>query len=101
MKDQYGQVAPADLVVVDFEPADLTENELRAFDGLDWYQPDRWRHQGYQAMVLVSQAALAGCCNHGHTGIAPADTGLGTLRGVDKIDHCLHRWSVEDGFYHA
>jgi len=90
MKDQYGQAVPADLVVLpDFWL--LTEDQVNIVDDMDWYE--------CKGVLLVSQSDLGGD--------DPRDVGLeidpdGNLTAkVMKIDRALHRYSQEDGFYHA
>lgn len=100
MNDQYGNLAPDDLTSLDINPAELTSQELGIIDALDWYQPSREFHPGFQGMVLVSWSALEDKGLGYVAGSRPENIGL-RLRGVEKIEHCLHRWSVEDGFYHA
>lgn len=99
MLDQYESPVPDDLVALDMNPADLMEEDLKAVDGLDWYQPDRDEHPDGSHLILVSQAKLS---EIGTEGSDLADCGMDEpLRAVEKIDAVLHRWSEQDGFYHA
>jgi hypothetical protein len=90
MKDQYGNAVPADLAVLpDFWL--LSPAEVEIVDNLDWYE--------CRGILLVPQNEVGGD--------DPRDAGLevdpdGNLTGkVMKVDTCLHRYSEEDGFYHA
>jgi len=90
MRDQYGNAVPADLVVLpDFW--DLTPAEVEIVGKMDW-----WECKG---VLLVEPNEFS----EGD----PQDYGLdvdsdGNLTGkVVKVDACLHRYSGEDGFYHA
>lgn len=98
--DQDGRVAPTDLVVLDFEPAELSAQELRAIDALDWYRPAIEEHPRFATVLLVSFEALARCVNGLFDGTTPDVIGLSELSGVERIMPVLHRWGAR-GFYHA
>ena len=90
MRDQYGNAVPADLVVLpDYWL--LTPAEVKIVDDMDWYE--------CKGVLLVEPNEFSED--------DPRDVGLGVgsdgnLTGkVMKIDACLHRYSEEDGFYHA
>jgi hypothetical protein len=88
--DQYGNPIPTDLIVLSGEdPADFNSATLERIDKADWYEAE--------GVLLVSARAI-GYAFEG----SPLDAGL----DLDKteifyVDFCLHRWSSEDGFYHA
>ena len=97
MKDQYDQDIPGDLVVLDQKPAELSEAELCCIDRLEWYRP-----ANYPFLILVSYGALCQCIEGVFDETDPADCGVdGALGPIERIADCLHRWSAEDGFYHA
>lgn len=100
MKDQYGRTVPNDLVLLDsawLKDDFLSEAELKRISLLNWYEVN------LGSSIFVSAEDLVDCLNDGPMDfIAPEDCGI---RRYDKqwmkIDDCLHRWTEEDGFYHA
>lgn len=88
--DQYGMAVPADLVT----PPDLvllSYKEIELIDNLDWYE--------CEGIILIPDNEVGGD--------DPRDSGLtvdedGNVVGeIFKIDQVLHRYGVEDGWYHA
>lgn len=92
MHDQYGNLAPDDLVALDVPISTFTVRELKAIDRLDWYQSKRG---SLDSPILVSRAALRAALDW-------APLSLRRVRSnVVRIDRVLHRYSDADGFYHA
>jgi hypothetical protein len=93
--DQYGEIIPNDLVVIPpISGLDLKEIEL--IDDLEWYEVE-----GYD-YIFVSESQMVPIRY-------PLDD-LATLKDVVidetginilKVDQYLHRWGLQDGFYHA
>ena len=100
MDDQYGNPVPDDLVMLDLAVDELDDAQLAAVDRLDWYQP-----ACNPRSIVVSGSALYDAMQG--TGFGPIDTtdpeeyGCQVRLGVQYIASSLHRWSDEDGFYHA
>ncbi len=92
MNDQYDNTVPADLVALP-ECHLLTSEEREKVDQADW-----WEANG----ILLYED------HHGVGGDDPRDAGLsvdedGNIEGAEvlKVDMILHRYSPEDGWYHA
>ena len=100
MKDQYNKDVPDDLVVLDLKPSELAEAEIEKIDRINWYEPNRDVHPGFQNIILVSYAALSECLYGAIDGTEPSDVGIGILKAVDYIDRPLHRLE-HNSFYHA
>jgi hypothetical protein len=100
MNDQFGSVVPDDLVVLDLDPQEMSNEELLKIDRIDWYRPDLDAHPGFGNLVLVSYKALAKCINGLFDGTDPKDCGLKSISAVEYIAGILHRWEP-DYFYHA
>ena len=91
MKDQYGDDVPGDLVVLD-NSEEHNVYGLEAIDVADWYEAST--HRG---IILVSAKVT-------QTETDPSDVGIDLAAPnleIYLIDRPLHRYSVEDGFYHA
>lgn len=80
---------PDDLVIIP-NLGDLSEDDIKLVDSVDWYEPDGG------GPILVSAKAINYLSE-----ADPADAGVDISGGVQLIDQVLHRWSQEDGFYHA
>lgn len=93
LKDQYGNDVPNDLVVLDdYLVTMLTKEQLDMVDKADWYEVEN------SDVILVSASAID---NLSETD--PLDVGidLAKAESIMLIDRPLHRYSSEDGFYHA
>ena len=91
--DQYGQVIPADLVLIP-DGKGIKASEAKVVEALDWWV--------CQEMILVP--------DNGMGGEDPRDAGIpldkdGNIDlpegSVMKVDDVLKRWNKVDGFYHA
>ena len=88
--DQYGQPIPEDLVTLP-DITELSGTEIRWIDGMDWYETKG---------ILMASAKDINYLSE----VDPLDAGV-DLSDPDvevlKVDSVLHRWSNENGFYHA
>ena len=88
MKDQCDNPVPEDLVILP-RITELVVTQIEAIDKLDWYRDGH--------LILVSRKSLEAAIG--------ADTELFDdyipLTGVQYINHNLHRYSDEDGWYVA
>jgi hypothetical protein len=100
MDDQYGNPVPDDLAMLDLAVDELDDAQIAAVDRLDWYQP-----ACNPNTIVVSGSALADAMlNTGFGQIVttdPEEYECKVRLGVQYIAASLHRWSDEDGFYHA
>ena len=88
MKDQHGNIVPEDLVSLSSGPDRFTEEELKIIDNARWYEVQHY----WGVDLAVSFSEVDGLI----------DEPLGdTPISANYIDQCLHRYSEEDGFYHA
>ena len=90
MIDQYGNVAPNDLVLLPVGQY-LTEEAWDVVISMPWYEI-------LGGILLMSAKDLPS----GVEGDDPADAGI-TMRGgyVRVVQPVLHRYTEADGFYHA
>lgn len=93
MLDQYANTVPDDLVVLDLDPKELSDKELRLVIKADWFEP---RDHHHRFLILVSAKAIDYL-----TETLLVDVGLDEHAKLDRIASPLKRWSEEDGFYHA
>jgi len=93
MLDQYDNKVPGDLVVLDLDIVELSEEELHLVTNADWYEI---RGNFGWSPILVSAKAIDYL-----TETSLADVGLDANMKIDRIAELLKRWSKEDGFYHA
>jgi hypothetical protein len=100
MDDQYGNPVPDDLVMLDLAVDELNDAQLAAVDRLDWYQP-----LSNPSTIVVGGSALEEAMRKsgfGQIGTTdPEEYECKVRLGVQYIAASLHRWSDEDGFYHA
>lgn len=96
--DQHGDIVPSDLVLLP-NKNDLTEAEVAAAVGLDWwvvYHPDM------QKVIVASAAQLAQV--EVPYDEEPLSAGIGGADYEDlrfgKIHDELKKWSAEDSFYY-
>lgn len=98
MKDQYNNEIPKDLCLLTWElvPNELLgkNHTLKQIDFLDWYcfEGNKTGH------IFVEQKELERILGGPIDGTLPEDCAEYNLV---KIDSVLHRWTEEDGFYHA
>lgn len=97
MKDQYNNEVPSDLVLLDSSWIGdfLKDTELWAINKLDWFKPS-----SLTKLIFVSASQLENCIEGLVDFTGPEDCGLEKAEWL-KIDQVLHRWDVNDGFYHA
>ena len=103
MKDQFNREVPNDLVVIDFgfEPGELVNftrepEEVQTIFKADWYELDV---DYLGSIVLASAEQINYLCE-----TDPLDCGFPDNWKELPINHIspvLHRWTPEDGFYHA
>ena len=84
------------LLVLSVDINDLDENQIKEILLADWFEPNNKRLRNV-ILIDVSQlsdedANLMDC---------PADYGINNPENNTKINDCLKRWNMEDGFYHA
>ena len=94
MFDQYHNEVPTDLVCMP-SIAFLGEDEIKIVDQARWYDVE---HPGIGTVLMVSAAAIQDLAEEDLNevyGLAVEDC------DVFAVDDCLHRYSAEDGFYHA
>ena len=95
MKDQFDNLVPNDLVVLENEALEYLEtNEVEAIDQLDWYQVSNHPY------ILVSFQAIEKVVELPFFVSEPNELGL-ELKEVEYINPNLHRYSLADGWYHA
>jgi len=92
-RDQYGDEIPDDLVLmprITYEgEVILSDDNIEAIDTADWYEAN--------GMLMVSAKAIDYLSEDD-----PIDAGIDIAKAeVNYVAHALHRWSEEDGFYHA
>jgi hypothetical protein len=90
LKDQYGNPVPDDLVTmpsIEF----LDDESIKLVDSADWYDVET--DQG--TFLCVSAKAVDYLSEDDIEGYDYK------ILGVEKVDPPLHRYSDEDGFYHA
>ena len=88
MKDQYGNDIPKDLVLVP-NINNLRNKDIKTVDRAAWYEQD--------GILLVSASEIGFLSEDDpmEAGVIPEE---GKIMYVGSV---LHRWSEEDGFYHA
>lgn len=91
MNDQCGNKVPDDLVLV-FD-IDFTPKEITLIDNADWYEVNLFHYQG---LLCVSAKAVDYLFEDN-----PVEEFNSKIKNVNYIGRILHRYSVEDGFYHA
>ncbi len=92
MKDQYGSLIPGDLVAVSSESW-MSEADIKRVLNARWYEPMNSRDQG---PILVSRNAISDLLE-----TDPEDVDVTAADKLQCVADALHRWSEEDGFYHA
>jgi len=88
MKDQYGNDVPNDLVLLP-SPSDLSDWGICIIDWAKWYEADGVLMASAKEIYFLSEAEPA-----------DADIDLDNAEILYVADS-LHRYSLEDGFYHA
>ncbi len=100
MNDQYGKEIPNDLTCINFLFDLLSEEGIKKIDNLDWYTLGDNRSNN----IFVSYSKISDDIGVEVDQIPTEDcfskTALNLFKLV-KIDSVLHRWSEDDGFYHA
>lgn len=97
-RDQYGKEVPSDLVLLDNEWLNIcTSKEISNLNRLDWYVIDT---KPINRFIFASLSQLEPCLKGLVDFIFPSDIGIKDVNWL-KVDSCLHRYSVEDGWYHA
>ena len=91
MNDQYGNKVPDDLVLV--YDMDFTPDEITLIDSADWYVVNLFHNE---SLLCVSAKAV----DYLFDG-SPVEEFNSKIKSVDYVDRILHRYSEEDGFYHA
>lgn len=93
--DQFGDPVPDDLVLLP-EPDPLDEESIAGIDKADWYE--EW-YQDKPGLLFVSWAQVS---NLGLDYDNPEDSGSGSPAAeYFLVAPGLHRYSEEDGWYHA
>ncbi len=88
MKDQYGNAVPDDLVLLPSQILSSSE-EIETILKAQWYEINGW-------CLCASFVEIGGLSED-----ALEDAGIDEPETIDYVDDCLHRYSLEDGFYHA
>lgn len=101
MQDQYDQPVPYDLAVLSMSPRDLTLEEIEKVMNLRWYRPHIDEHPNHKDHILVGESNLREALNDDFETVTLADIGIPKLQAVESIEHVLHRFTMENGFYHA
>ncbi len=102
-KDQYNKSIPQDLTLLDYPIGELTDGQIKKIDSLDWYcfEGNKTDFQG-KSHIFVScvelEKVLDSLLDEENS---PDDIGVGKNWEIVKIDHVLHRWNLQDGFYWA
>jgi len=91
MNDQYGNKVPNDLVLV--YDVDFTPEEINLIDNADWYVVDLYHYPG---LLCVSADAIDYLLDDD-----PVEEFNSEIKSVSYVGKILHRYSIEDGFYHA
>jgi hypothetical protein len=89
MNDQYNNPVPDDLVYLPSIIERFTHKELVIIDNAQWY--DVYYKWGIE--LAVSFFETYGLIDE-HPIVPHPDK-------IEYVDRCLHRYSLEDGFYHA
>lgn len=94
MFDQYGYPIPDDLLVLDaVDPDYLSDDELLLVDRARWYEtPNGYILVPFEDVIDVGPIELFGFIRDYD------DIDMSELVFIDPV---LHRFSGEDGFYHA
>ena len=103
MQDQFGRNVPEDLVVLENDWLDLLPaSVVEAIDRLDWYQ---YRLDGGKTTpVLASASAIrqvSGDIVFDTSTLDEFGFSLPASAEVEHIAAILHRYSEQDGWYHA
>ena len=86
MIDQYGNLVPDDLVVLDADPSDLTARELCAINQIDWYEVGETVPEGdWNHLIVVSHEQLAQCIDGGFDACQLKDVGINDIISAFKI----------------
>ncbi len=88
-KDQFGDPIPDDLVTIP-SIQDLTDEDIGLIGSVDWYEVIT----GESKILAVSAKAIDFLSED-------AISEYGDIDSIDKIGQGLHRFSIEDSFYHA
>ena len=88
MKDQNGNLVPDDLVLMPSIDI-LSLSGISTVDKAKWYEVNGW-------CLCVSAKEINYLSEDGLE-----DAGIEQIETVDYVDGVLHRYSLEDGFYHA
>lgn len=91
IKDQNDNIVPSDLVIIPNSEAFswLTDDEIKLIDESPWYD--------VKGVILVSASKI-----HYLSEDNPLDAGIDIYKDeIWYVDHCLHRFNEEDGFFHA
>ena len=98
--DQYGEAVPWDLVVVIWK-TEMAQAEVEDILAADWYTAEG--HVGIMVSADAIRQIVDGWDNKGLTRAFndPQDCEINPGIQINRIADCLHRWSPEDGFYHA
>jgi len=99
MDDQYDCELPDDLVILPWFDEDssvqLTEDEIRTIDKAVWYEAE---HPEIGRVLLCSAESI----NYLSEDSLEDATGVNLQDCIiSRVDACLHRWNIVDGFYHA
>ena len=100
MIDQHGAEVPSLVLLHPLDVQDgMSDAEREAILRLDWYQPSMMHHMIFVPVPglldIFPHLDLSGC--FAWEDLEPAVRGMQCC----KIEQVLHRWSFEDGFYHA
>lgn len=88
--DQFDRPIPDDLVLMP-NPKHLFPSDIKLVDNADWYDADGYLLASARAISFLSEDSLEDA-----TGIR-----LDSIKEILLVSPALHRWSDEDGFYHA
>ena len=87
LRDQNGDAVPEDLVLL--PNADSDDDANIVLEAV-WYEAEN-------GVLMASAKVLKGLSEDD-----PADAAVDmAMTEIKRVDHCLNRWSKEDGFYHA